>query len=271
MARRTKGSGSLKKRGRIWWIIYTAGGQPIYESSGSENKDVAQALLQQRIGAVASGEDVSPKKATINDLCALVVADYEVRGLRDEKIVKWRYEAQIKPAIGSLQAARFGNSQVREYVKLRQMAGACNATINRELSIVRRGFRLGFEEDPALVTKLPHILKLEEDNARQGFLLPEQYESLVRALPDRLKALFAIAYHVGSRKGELRKLEWPQVDFEAGLIRFEACRTKGKTGRTVPFFGEMEEWLRWQRERAPECCRYVFFHGSRPVGSQLAG
>jgi hypothetical protein len=53
-SKRTKGSGSLKLRGRIWWIIFNvAGGRPISESSGSENRDVAEALLQQRIGAVA--------------------------------------------------------------------------------------------------------------------------------------------------------------------------------------------------------------------------
>ena len=30
---------------------------------------------------------------------------------------------------------------------------------------------------------------LEEDNARQGFLEPEQYEALLEKLPERLKAL----------------------------------------------------------------------------------
>ena len=133
------------------------------------------------------------------------------------------------------------------------------------------GFTLGMQEDPPLVHRVPYILKLEEDNARQGFLEPELFEDLVRALPDRLKALFAIAYHVGTRKGELRTTEWTQVDFEERVIRLTAAQTKGKKGRDLPFFGEMEEWLRWQQKRAKPGCRYVFFHGTRPVGAQLAG
>jgi hypothetical protein len=103
----------------------------------------------QRIGEVAAGREVSPERATINDLWALVIADYGVRKLRDATIVNWRYEANIKPAVGNLRAAKFGASQVRAYVAARRAAGASDPTINRELSIIRRGFRLGFRRRPA--------------------------------------------------------------------------------------------------------------------------
>lgn len=271
MARRTKGAGSLRLRGQIWWITYYAGGRPIAESSGSTDQQVAATLLKQRIGEMASGRDISPERATINDLCALVLSDYRVRKLRDAKIVAWRYEANIKPAIGSLRADRFGASQVRSFIAARRQAGAEDATINRELSIIRRGFRLGYEEDPPLVRRVPHILKLDEDNARQGFLLEGQYEALLAALPERLKALFVVAYHVGTRKGELRKIRWSQVNFEKGRIVLEVAQTKGKRARELPIYGEMESWLRDQQKRCPPNCEWVFFHRSRPVGAQLAG
>jgi hypothetical protein len=86
------------------WITYYVGGRPIAESSGSTDRDKAANLLKQRIGEVASGREVSPERATVDDLCALVIADYRVRRLRDASIVKWRYEANIKPAIGNLPA-----------------------------------------------------------------------------------------------------------------------------------------------------------------------
>jgi hypothetical protein len=234
MRRRTKGAGSLRLRGRIWWITYYVGGRPIPESSGSTDKAKAENLLKQRIGEIAAGRDVSPDRATINDLCALVITDYTVRKLRDAAIVKWRYEANIKPAIGNLLAARFGAAQVRAFVSARREAGASDPTINRELSIIRRGFRLGFEEDPPIVRRVPHILKLDEDNARQGFLTPAQYETLLASLPERLKALFAVAYHVGTRKGELRKIKWSQVDFDAQCIRLQASQTKAR----IAVYGE---------------------------------
>jgi hypothetical protein len=153
---------------------------------------------------LAAGEDVAPpKKVTIAELCDLVFADYRLRKLRGIKPEEWRYAAHVKPALGSLQASKFGSKQVEAYVAMRRDEGAEDSTINRELSLVRRGFKLGSRE--SLVGKIPYILKIEEDNARSGFLEADQYMRLLEELPERLKALFVCAYHVGTRKGELRK------------------------------------------------------------------
>src|ERR1039457_1388109 len=43
-------------------------------------------------------------------------------------------------------------------------------------------------------------------------------------------------------------------------------RPKAKR-RELPFYGEMEHWLRRQHERCPEGCQWEFFHNSRPVGA----
>jgi hypothetical protein len=59
--------------------------------------------------------------------------------------------------------------QVRAYVAARRVAGASDPSFNRELSIIRRGFRLGFEEDPPMVRRPPHILKLDEDKGSARF------------------------------------------------------------------------------------------------------
>lgn len=228
--------------------------------------------MKQRIAGLAAGEDVTPpKKVTIAELCDLVFADYRLRNLRGIKPEEWRYNAHVKPALGSLQASKFGTNQVRTYVATRREEGASDSSINRELSLVRRGFKLGSREDPPLVRKIPHIPKLEEDNARSGFLEADQYMRLLEELPERLKALFVCAYHVGTRKGELRKIQDHQVDFEARKICFRASQTKGKKARAVPIYGDMEYWLRRQLERRPEGCPWVFFYRRQPVGAHLEG
>jgi len=273
MARRTKGTGSIFKRGNIWWITYVRNGLPVPESSRSQDKAEADRLLKQRLGEIAIGKEVTPEKATIDDLCGLVIADYRIRKLRDLRTVEWRYRAHIKKAIGSMLASRFGTKQARDYILSRRAEGAQDATINRELAIIRRGFVLGRDEDPQLIRRVPKIPKLEEDNVRQGFLEPEQYEHLIGFLPQRLKALFVCAYHVGTRKGELRKIRIDQVDFEAGVIRVEKRQSKGKKPRTLPIYGDMERWLRERIESAPEGFPYVFHngHGRRLVGKHLDG
>jgi hypothetical protein len=138
-------------------------------------------------------------------------------------------------------------------------------------NIIRRGFTLGRQSEPPLVHRVPYIPKLEEDNVRQGFLEPEQYEKVLEKLPQRLKALFVCAYHVGSRSGEIRKIQWPQVDFDARLIHLSARQTKGKAARSLPIYGDMERWLRKQEEgRAPDC-PWVFSFRGRAIGDHLRG
>jgi integrase len=252
-------------------VRYTADGQQVEESSGSHEKEVAKRLLQQRVGEIAAGKEIRPERATIDDLYALVAADYSMRKLKDQPVMEWRYEAHVKPVWGTMLVSRFTTPHVRRFVEDRRKQGASDATINRELSIVRRAFTLGYREDPPLVRRMPHIPKLQEDNVRSGFIEVGQYERLLAELPARLKALFVCAYHVGTRKGELRKIRWEQVDFEANVIRLQAAQTKAKTARTLPIYGDMEHWLRNQCQQKPAGCPWVFNHRNKPVGAQLRG
>src|SRR5581483_7499919 len=271
MARRTKGAGSLRLRGRIWWITYYAHGRPIAESADTEDKGKAENLLKQRIGEAAAGRDVCSDKATIADLCGLVLADYRLRRLRDLATGEWRYDAHVKRILGSVLASRFSARQAREYAEQRRGEGAADATINRELAIVRRGFTLGLDENPPLVRRAPRLPKLEEDNARQGFIEQAQYRLLLNALPDHLKCLLVVGYHCGNRLGELRKLRWNQVDMSAKEIRIEKRQAKGKRPRTLPIYGEMAEWVEWQAKQAAEGCDLVFHWNGKPLGSHLKG
>jgi integrase len=257
--RRTRGCGSLFQVGRIWYIQYYDHGRKISESSRYEDREQAENLLKDRMAGIASGREVTPSKATVADLCGLVLADYRLRKRRDTQHVEWRFKAHIEEALGSIRASRLTAAQIRGYVEDRRKADASDATINRELAILRRAFTLAMREDPPLVRRGPYVPKLEEDNARQGFLEPEQYERLLEELPVRLKALFVCGYHTGARKGELRKVRWEQVDFDAALLRLSAGQTKGKKARTLPIYGDMERWLRFQQNDCPNGCPWVFF------------
>src|SRR5580700_11076529 len=272
MAIRKRGNGMTYLRGRIWWIQYYVRGRIMQETTGFTQRADAENLLKQRIGEVAAGRRVGPERATIADLCNLVIEDNRTRNLRDARHVEWRYRTNIAPVLGCLLASRFGRAQVQQYVAGRRAAGASNATINRELAIVRRGFTLGAAEDPPLVQRQVVITALQEDNARQGFTEQDQYEKLLEELPANLKALLVCGYHTGARKNELRRMRWPQVDLDGGAIRLPASQTKTKKPRTLPIYGDMRRWLEHQRATCPADCVWVF-HGARnhPVDNHLNG
>jgi integrase len=247
--------GSVRRLLRRWFIQFYWQGERRRESSHSEDRETARRLLNKRLGEIATGQylGIEAVKVTIGNLIDLVVEDYRFRKLRSLAIVEWRAKAHLEQ-LRSLPASKFNAAEVKRCVAARRAAGAEDPTINRELSIIRRGFTSAKQSEPPLVHRVPYIPKLEEDNVRQGFLEPEQYEGVQVELPQRLKALFVCAYHVGTRKGELRKVQWSQVDVDAGFIHLTARQTKGKAARSLPIYGEMEWWLRKQWEsRAPGC------------------
>ena len=47
-------------------------------------------------------------------------------------------------------------------------------------------------------------------------------------------AAFVVGYHIGMRLGTLQKLEWEQVDLNAGEIRLLKKQVKQKRAHTVP-------------------------------------
>ena len=271
MAGHTRGSGSYYLRGNVYWISYWVNGRQIKKSTGSSDENEAKRQLKVEIGQAAAGNSVAPERATIDKLFALVLADYKLRKLRDCAIMEWRYKAHVQPLIGSLIASRFSPQQARHYIASRRAESASDGTINRELAIVRRGFSLALREDPPLVHRAPYIPKLEEDNVRQGFIEQAQYIALREALADHLKVLLVVGYHCGNRLGELRKLRWPQVDLAALEIRVTQRQAKGKKPRTLPIYGDMVEWLRWQWKRQAAGCDLVFHWHGKPLGSHVKG
>jgi hypothetical protein len=92
IGKRERGSGSYYLKGSIWYISHWFKGRQIKKSTGSSDEEEAKRQLRVAIGEMASGLDVTPERATIDDLFALVLADQKMRQLRDVETVEWRYK-----------------------------------------------------------------------------------------------------------------------------------------------------------------------------------
>ncbi len=239
---------------------------------------MAVQYLRRRLGEVDNGLFLgrNAQRLTVEDLCQVVVDDYEINGYRSLPDLQRRIKNQVSPLVGTIKAAQFGSQHVKRYISQRNKRGAAAATINRELNIIRRGFQLAYQSDPPLVARIPHIQKLAEKHVRRSFLDFDPYSELRAALPFYLQVFLVIGYNSGVRKSEVlgdsrrerpkEPLTWTQVDFEAKRIYFP--ETKNGEARFIPFIGDMEEWLRmaWDEHvyNWPEC-PYVIQRGGRPV------
>jgi integrase len=272
---RPRGTGSKRLRGKIWWIRYYYKGKRIDESTESGDEREADRKLRLKLGEMEQGKrPLAAARTTISRLVDMVIADYAMRKLRSADTVKLRADAHVKRLLGPARADRCSKPQIEEYISARQAEGASDATINRELAIVRRGFTLALEAEPPLIQRAPHIRKLAEENVREGFLEHDQYLALREALPVRLKCLLVVGYHLGLRLGELRKLRWEQVDLKAGEIKLPGRNTKSKKPRTAPIYGDMKAFLEMQlddRNTNWPGCPWVFHYRNRQIGHHVKG
>jgi integrase len=263
--------GSVYQRGRIWWIGYWRNGEPFYESSKSERKEDALRLLKQRQGEIVTGKFAGiAANVRLRDLLESVIQEYRQNEHRSLKETELRMRRHLWPHFGKLRASDFTTSHVRKYILKRKSAQAANATINRELAILKRAFRLASQCDPPLVGRVPYIPTLEENNVRTGFVEHGDYLALLRELPDYLKLLLVVAYHTGVRKGELFKIGKEQVDLRAGEVRLNPGETKNAEGRVLPIYGDMRPWLEMQisvLEAKFPGCRWLFHINGRRIQS----
>jgi integrase len=119
-------------------------------------------------------------------------------------------------------------------------SGAANATINREMSALKRMLNLGVQQTPPKVDRVPFIPTLRENNARKVFFEHGDFIKLRKALPDHLKGIASFGYKKGWRISEVTKLTWRQIDLENGIVRLEVGETKNDEARTVYLDDELK-------------------------------
>jgi integrase len=142
----------------------------------------------------------------------------------------------LKSFFTDLWANQVSSDDVDRYIALRQRQKAANATICRELSLIRRMLRLGMRGKSPKVRSMPHFDLPKESDARQGFLSDKVHDKLATECLREglwLRGMFAVGCNFGWRKSEVLNLQVLHFDFYDGTIRLDAGTTKNDDGRIV--------------------------------------
>lgn len=163
-------------------------------------------------------------------------------------------------------------SGITAYCADRLRTGATPATVQREVSCLRRMFRLALKQ--GLISSVPIFPQVETDglNARQGFFTDKDFQKVCAALPNHLAVLATIGFWTGARKGELLSLEWRHIDLNSGKVEIPAGMCKNKRARS--FFlpraalNAVHEWRRTTREfemKHQVLVSLVFHRSGKPI------
>lgn len=260
-----RGMGRVFKRGSVYWISYYHRGKEFRESSESDNESTSKKLLKKRIGEVANGRllGANQDRLTFDDLAKALLADYQINGRRSLRSARLSI-SHLRKCFGFDRAVDIRTDRIKAYAADRQRAKAANASINRELAALKRMFSLALED--GRLSNAPYIPTLEEDNARQGFVDHGSFVSLRKNLADYLRDPIAFLYFSGWRLGEMKTLEWRDVDLAGKVVHLRPEISKNKDGRLLPLSGEVLEIMeRAHSKRRPDC-RFVFHRDGEPIG-----
>jgi integrase len=279
--------GSIYKRGKVYWIQYYRNGKPYRETTKSKKEADAKRLLKKREGEISEGKlpGIYFDRVKFDELVEDFLRDYRINqrkslvraersaghlnryfeGYRVPEITSPKIEAYIEKRMGwSCNECRkkfdaqdecpfCGSDDLKQ--------GAANATINRELSALKRMLNIGARQTPPKVDRVPYIPMLKENNTRKGFFEHGDFIALRNALPSYLKAFVTFGYKTGWRFSEVAGLTWSQVDLDNGIVRLEVGETKNDDARTVYLDDELQEVFQKQwgrRGSGKKVLPYVF-------------
>ncbi len=249
---------------RVWMMAFyapTPAGKRelVRESAKTEDEETARKRLAARMRQIANADDglsdfegPAQKRVLVSTLFDQLLKDYETRQIKGLKVVRGRLGADtpLRRFFDGRRSIAVTAADVDAYVRERQAEGRKNATINREVELLRRALRLGFERK-VIVRLPPFPKKLPEKNARQGFFETGDFERLLPHLPEPLGDVARFAFATGWRVGMLLEMKWSHVDRGGRLIMLPD--SKNDDPQAIPLDDELSEVIerRWNARDYP--------------------
>ena len=212
-------SGTIYRRGHSWCVGFTVNGRRVRETVGP-NKKVAEKVLSLRMTQVLENRYLPPNRQlgriSFTDFAQMYRerAGPLLKSIRTERnrVLAWAREFGNRP-LGQITRTEI------EAWRREKMARCRPATINRDLSRLRRMFSLAVEWELLEESPMAGIRFLRENNARTRYLSLEECQRLIAScIAPHIRALVTVALHSGMRLGEILDLHWYDLDFASGFI-----------------------------------------------------
>ena len=127
----------------------------------------------------------------------------------------------VVPELGGWKLSQVQRRDVQDFVDDLRKEGLSASTIANILDPLRVIFRRAIRRDEISIDPTDNLDLPAIRGRRDRIEPPERAHEYVAALPDSERAFWAVALFCGPRRGELRGLQWTNVDFEGGVNRIE--------------------------------------------------
>ncbi|MEJ1471784.1 MAG: tyrosine-type recombinase/integrase [Candidatus Sedimenticola sp. (ex Thyasira tokunagai)] len=250
---------SLLKRGKIWWVSFTApNGARIRRSAGTTEKQKAQEYhdrLKAELWRVHKlGEN--PKR-TWQEAVVRWLQETDHKADHKHDIAKLRWLDQF---LGNSYLHEVDRELIDQIAQTKKQQ-ATPSTANRYLALIRAILRMARDEWE-WIDKIPRVRLFKEPKKRVRWITQQEAARLLEELPSHLADMAAFALATGLRQSNVSYLRWDQVDMERGMAWIHADQSKSKKAIAVPL---NQSALTVLRRRKSIDTDYVFTYKGKPV------
>jgi integrase len=191
----------------------------------------ARGWRRDALSTVANGKMRAPTSATIGDEARAWIeradrGEVRTRGGKPYKpavrrLYRRDLELYVIPEIGALRVSQLRRRDVQALVDALVARGLSGSRVRGIVNALRAVLRRPLQDDELTVNPTDRLDLPTGSKPRDRAATPGEAAELLAALPAEDRALWAVAFYAGLRRGELRGLRWSAIDDAVTEIRVE--------------------------------------------------
>lgn len=256
----------LYRRGAIYWARIQIAGRDHRRSMRTASRADAQRRAEAWLKELQEQIRFGLEPTRIFDEAVTAFIEAGGNGIKPSALKRYRTSLKMAyPYFKGRPLAAIRNPEIRGFVQARQVAGATNATIRRDLTALSRVLAHAVHLDwigsnPFTAYDRRYV---RERRLPPQFVTDTDLARLLDRAPPDMRATIHFLELTGMRTSEAVNLEWQAVDLKAGTVQL--FRTKTNRPRSVPLSPEAKKLL---VRRGPSDRGFVFAKADgRPFGN----
>ena len=240
---------SLLKRGSVYWSYFYIDGIRHQASTGTSNHrqaETIEAKFKEEANAKRFQVVEADPRITFGELAARFIAS----GIAHKHHV---YHLKfLLPFFAETRVLRLTKPMAEEFRRAR-MTGRIgrplkDATVNRDLSVLRHILYWAVDEQLILANPLARMKMARERRTRRAILSLAEEQLLLEAASPHLKLMVTAALDTGMRRGEITNQRWEDIDFPRKLLSVTRSKTPEGEAREIPLSDRLYRLLSANRK-----------------------
>ena len=237
---------SLYKRKNTWWSAVWINGVRYLKSTGTSNRRKAEAIERQFRDELNERRHRLPQlkpTMTFGELTALFIGSGMGKPHSLDRL------KHLLPFFSDIPLLNINTSAIRKYRQERNREKTLTAaTVNRDLSVLRRVLYWGVEEGYLSANPLGRLHMERERRTKRPVMSVREEQLLIAASPEHLQRIIHCGLDTGMRRGEITSQRWEDIDFDNRILHVSHSKTPEGEAREIPLTSRLYELLKANRQ-----------------------